>query len=198
MKKKKKSKQKKTCAGNLTPITNYFKATPNKTKTNILSSSNFYSSDASPNIDPCDIAGYLECEADNNWQDGRSDDNNELEKLLDLAPIYEKELWNLQDFDTEGHPLKPLSNNFQDIYGLYNALSPNLSRLSSDEEIRNAYKSCQKDFRKASIKCHPDKNEHPGSKKIWEELCLKRDLFEKANSTFFYNRKGWTIRSLSL
>ena len=37
---------------------------------------------------------------------GRRDDAEELKKLIVLAPDYEKKLWNMVDFVSEGHPAK--------------------------------------------------------------------------------------------
>ena len=59
-----------------------------------------------------------------------------LKNIFVLDPGYEWELWKLADFGSEGHPEKMIFGNFEGVYGWHEALSPNLPRLSSDDDIR--------------------------------------------------------------
>lgn len=114
------------------------------------------------------VAGLLDNAVD--WRNGRltRDTMDNLMRVDDPAPAYEKVLWDRTRIPTIQQ--QSLSNDFEDIRGLYKRLGPGLSRTSSDKEIDDAVKRAKAKYRADAILYHPDKNPGNDTSALFQEV----------------------------
>ena len=122
------------------------------------------------------------------WRNSRTeyDQWEDLKRIHDPAPEYERKLWNkdhIYEFEVEKIPHPgPVSNNFEDYLDYYFNLGPNLSRISSDTDIALGFKKKKKEIHESIKKAHPDRNN--GQDKGTEKLKMQLDKIKEINGKF--------------
>ena len=103
--------------------------------------------------------------------------------IYDVATEYEKRFWDLEVM--KDHDLNLHSNDFKDICGYYSLLGAGISRTLSDIEIENTYKVYCRQYRKDTLKFHPNKNHRrPDSRSKYHKFNYNHDKSVKAYYAF--------------
>ena len=128
------------------------------------------------------VAGLIEAF---DWRSNRSgrDDSENLNKLGDPAPEYQRQMW--KKAVVINHDLKPTSDNFEDIYGYYKTIHESLSRTSSYDDIDSRYKSQKKEYRRNCLLFYPDKNLSESPQK---KLFLLRNIKKQSHLWKMYKK----------
>ena len=124
---------------------------------------------------------------ESNWRDDRCHcvgDCDLCVHLTDPADEDEKLLWDkdLITLDDLPDDVDTVPQDFEDPRGLYACLGSGLSKVSSQAEIKAAYKREKKLFHQNSLKTHPDQN--PDNPNAAEEFRAIRERWNKADFAF--------------
>lgn len=185
---KRKKKRIESMGGNLIPVTKFF--SPKKKQA--TASSNTRTSSSSSK-DKNDQVLMIEAASPADWRLGREtyDTRDNLMKIKEPAEIHMNALWKKEDITDINNltvlpsPSDPTNNNFEDYLGYYASLGENLSRTSSDDEIKNPFKQKKDQFRKDLLAAHPDKNNSVdgGTQKVTDVFNHARDAYNLFVST---------------
>eukprot|EP00956_Cyclotella_meneghiniana_P042592 scaffold248579_cov38-Cyclotella_meneghiniana.AAC.1 len=124
---------------------------------------------------------------ESNWRAGRCHCVGECRYcvlLTDPADDDEKYCWDksLITLDDLPDDVDIIPENFEDPRGLYANLGSGLSKVSSQAEIKAAWKKEKKLFHQNSLKTHPDKN--PDNPNAAEEFRAVQERWNKADFAF--------------